>query len=179
MVRGSAEAASAKTVVVHSSWRGRFLAFVGPAGLAVLGAYGVIVGGLHVVNGGLVVVGGVLLVASLFDFPLQTHFGVTGACRRCVGRAHQLEWAEIGSIARAPGRRVGPRTSSGGLVAVRGRRNYLLSDRAESRYEHEALRSAVSAWAGPAVFRASEPVDGAAPSWLYKRRVGEGLVDER
>lgn len=177
---------------MHTSWRGRITAFVGPAIVLGWGTYGVVLAGLQWFNGILVCIGLVLGAVVTFDYPLTTTIGAGGVTRRCLLRSEHLGWDEVRTIAR-PGARQRffgssrspsdglKETSSGrsGLVAEVGKRPYLLVDRIESPAEHEALVRGLRSWAPNLVMRASRPADGTPPTWLHKRRRAdiEGLVD--
>ncbi|MGH1505260.1 MAG: hypothetical protein ACRBI6_17045 [Acidimicrobiales bacterium] len=169
-----------QAIVVHTSWRGRLTSLVGPAVLLALGVYGIAVGGPNVVNVAFAAVGAALLAVGVFDYPFTTWFLSDRLERRCLGRTQTLDWGRVGAVRRASSRSLvrGGGAGRGGLVAVVGGRPHLLSDRAESQFEFEALRVASVRWPAMA-FTASEPAAGRPPTWLHKRRPGDGLVDER
>lgn len=182
------------TVVLHTSWRGRFAALLAPAILLTLGGYGAAVGGLRLVNGLLLAAGAVLFIIVALDYPLTARLGPDGIERHCLLRTERLGWGKVRAIAR-PGARQriagfsrshlddGEQRTAGrsGLVAEVGKRPYLLVDKVESRAEHEALARGLRAWAPGLAFRASVPAEGVAPTWLYKRRQNSttGMVDWR
>ena len=166
---------------------------VGPAIVLVLGTYGAVAGGLQVLNGLLVLIGAVLLGVGIVDFPWMVTFDPVGVHRRCLMRTNQLVWEDIRLLGRPAKRQssavrlvagvvasdpVAP-TSTGGLVIEIGKRPHMLMDRTEAPAEYDAIRSIVEKWGAGVVLRAGRPADGAAPSWMYKRR-GEtviGMVD--
>lgn len=171
-----------RPIVLHTSWRGRSAALAAPVILLVLATVGVAGGGWHwfplVLGLGGLVLGAIVAV----DYPLWCVFGPEGIARRCGLRTERLAWDQVDSVIRPAytgrfGRMRGPTT---GLVAVVQRRRYLLTDRMESRAEHEALLRAVAAWNRGMPVEASLPPDDHPPTWLYKRRrggSGPGLVD--
>ena len=166
---------------------------VGPGIVLVLGVYGAFAGGLQILNGLMIVVGAGLFGVGLADFPWTATFDPVGVRRRCLLRTTHLAWGDIRLLGRPAKRQSsGARmltgavtagsdapVSTGGLVIEIGRRPHLLMDRTEGAAEHDAIRSIVEKWGGGVVLRASRPADGAAPSWMYKRR-GQtviGMVD--
>jgi len=165
----------------------------GPLVLLAWGGYGVFAGGLQWFNGIILVVGLGLAAVAFLDYPLWSTLGPDGIVRRCVLRTETLVWEDISTIAR-PGarqRRFGsaPRQADqtasavgrAGLVAEVQRRPYLLADRIESPAEHEAIESGLRTWSPGLAWRASKPVEGTPPTWLYKRRRDHivGMVDWR
>jgi hypothetical protein len=185
---------SGSVIVLHTSWRGRLTAFLGPSLVLGWGVYGVSNGGVQLFNGTLVAMGGVLLCVVAFDYPLTSAIGPDGVARRCLLRTEQLGWEQIRTIAR-PGARqrffgrssdpveAAEKVAKGrsGLVAEVGKRPHLLVDQLESRAEFEAVELGLRAWAPNLTLRASRPVEGTPPTWLYKRRRSEveGMVDRR
>lgn len=168
-------------VVIHSTWRGRLTAYLGPLVVLGLGVYGLVAGSPNPINVTLAVVGGLLSAISVFDFPLQARFGRGGVERVALLRRHTLAWADVSAVRRAAARAIlgGSTGGTGALVAQAGRRHYLLCDVAESEYEHAAIERAMAGWPDSAAFAASPPAEGRPPTWLHKRRPGDGLVDER
>ncbi|HLF42418.1 MAG TPA: hypothetical protein VJA46_02690 [Acidimicrobiia bacterium] len=63
-----------------------------------------------------------------------------------------------------------PRTF-GGLVAVVGRRRYLLVNQVEGPGEYDELAAAVKKWSAATLLRAARPPESASPSYLYRRRI--------
>lgn len=130
----------------------------------------------------ILVVGVGLLLVALFDFPIVSRFDATGVHRRCLLRTATLPWSDLASVSR-PGRTLRRRAmnmaNTAGLTADIGRARHLLTDKIESRQEYEALKALLDHWEPGLPLRASEPPEGAAPTWMYKRRPSEGLVDLR
>lgn len=183
-----------KSVVLHTSWRGRFTALLAPLVILTWGGYGLAVAGLQWFNAILLVVGWALAAVVLLDYPLWSTIGPEGVARRCILRTERLDWSDVKAIARPGARQRFPvsrrsvpaegekvATGRAGLVAEVGRRPYLLVDRIESPAEHEAIERCLVAWAPSLILRAAKPVEGTPPTWLYKRRTSdiEGLVDRR
>lgn len=182
------------SIVLHTSWRGRFSSFLGPLILTVWGGYGFAVAGLQWFNGILLLIGLGFGAVVAFDYPLWSAIGPDGVARRCLFRTQRLTWDDVRTIAR-PGARqrfFGMSKGEGheeskhavgraGLVAEIGRRPYLLVDRIESPVEHEAIENGLKKWAPGLMLRAAKPVEGTPPTWLYKRRRSEieGMVDWR
>ena len=167
-----------RPVVLHTSWRGRLLAFVAPVVLLAFAGLGYAVGGVRPVPVICSVVGLGLAGIVAFDYPLHAVFGPGGIERRCLLRREQLDWDRVSGVVRpayrsALGRWMHPST---GLVATIGRRRYLLTDRMESRYEFAALTRGMDRWDRNVRIEATEPPDDTAPTWLHKKRVGGGDV---
>lgn len=171
-----------RPLVLHSSWRGRLLAALTPALLLSFGAIGALAVGFRVIPVVALVIGFVLLMVVVFDYPLRTVFGPESIDRKCLGRTERLAWSQVGLVGRpAYSARLGRlgRTTTG-LVAAVGRRRYLLTDRMESKAEHQALLRLIAAWAEGTPVEASQPPDDWPPTWLYKRRQGstDSLIDQ-
>lgn len=170
--------------MVHTSLRGLLAATVTPVVLIALGAAALAGGGARVVPT-LLLAGGLALAAVvLADFPRRAEFDRDGITRVCWLRRHHVPWERVVAIERSrpsttsharnvADRRSSPgeRIVSGGLVA-RGakRRRWLLTDRVESRQEHEQLAALLARLAHPVAMRAPTPHAGAPPSDLYRRR---------
>lgn len=67
-------------------------------------------------------------------------------------------------------RRARTRPAPGGLVAVCGRRRYLLVDRSEGAEEFDAVVGGLAAWAPGIAIHALRPPPDWPPTWLYRRR---------
>lgn len=185
---GGASAEAPAELRLHSSLRGIAAAFSTPVLLGGLGGWVLATRGLHPVPLGLVVLATVLAAVVLADYPLSSRFAADGIERRCPLRRHHLAWDGIDALQRAAGSRLrrrlvpvagedegaGPRrrlvASPGGLVAVRGRRRYLLVDQPESPEEHDVLLALVAAAAPGVAVVAPRPPAGVPPTWLYRRR---------
>lgn len=122
----------------------------------------------------------VLLLAFLLDHPQRAVFDHTGVTRVCWWRHHHIGWTRIDRLSRGrgsalanPRRKEGPSVrATGPLVAVVGRRRYLLIDQCESRNEYEALRRSLEGWGVKASLAATPPPLDAPPTDLYRRKRG-------
>jgi hypothetical protein len=87
-------------------------------------------------------------------------------------RRQRLSWDRIEKLSRTrPGLVSGFRKLAyGGLVAVIGRRRYLLTDRCESLEEFESVQRALGDRADDLLATTPEPPAGTAPTWWYRRR---------
>jgi hypothetical protein len=163
-------------VVLHSSWRGIIGGVLGAAVLVALGAVPMVLGRGGLGAPVLVVVGAVLLAVMLWDYPVASVFGPDGIERRALLRRHLLVWRGIDELARArPGMRAALNwrsggLSSGGLVAVSGRRRYLLVDQAESRVEYGAVRAVMADGDAATLSMPPPPPPDTPPTSLYRRR---------
>ena len=96
--------ADTRAVVLHSSWRGRLTAAIGPVVLLIWGGYGALLGGLQIFNAILLLAGAGLGLVVLFDYPIWASIGPDGVTRRCALRKERLGWDQVRTIAR-PGAR--------------------------------------------------------------------------
>lgn len=172
-------------VVVHASLRGLLTAALTPVALAALGTAAIVDGGPRLLPV-LLVLGGVLLAGVVLgDVPRRAEFDRRGLTRVCWLRRQHVPWDRVvaiertrpssGTVARnlvGAGRGSSRQARvSGGLVARgRGRRRWLLTDRVESRDEHDQLRRLLAAVDTPVVLRAATPHEGVPPTHLYRRR---------
>lgn len=130
----------------------------------------------------LTVVTALVLGVVAFDFPVATAFSAGRITRRCLLRRHRLAWDDVTTLTRAADaarmeasavagdRRRRVRARPAGLVAVVGRRRYLLVNQSESRAECEALRRHLAEWDVPTAWSAGLPAEDQPPTWLYRRR---------
>jgi hypothetical protein len=119
---------------------------------------------------------GVLAVASaaviLFDMPISSSFDAEGVTRRALLWHQRLRWDDVDRLSRV---RKGMFRSSkaapmGGLIAVRGRRNYTLVDQMEGHSEHAALRVALGeSGERLGIDRIAQPPLDQPPTWLHRR----------
>jgi hypothetical protein len=176
-------------VVLHSSFLRLGAAYLGPAALIVLAVSAMAVNGrVHVVALVVLGIGVVLGAVSALDYPRSARFGPDGVGRRCLLRVQRLPWSRVDALTRSadvwlatrqdvagptgrpvpsPTRRKRP---PGGLVAMSGRRRYLLVDQVESRAEYQLLRSGMEAWAPDVRVLAEAPPPDIAPTTTYRRR---------
>lgn len=147
------------------------LSSVGGVAVLAVGVIAVVRGGWGVASAGVTLMGVALVAVALFDYPVATTFDADGVTRRMVLRRHHLAWSSIDQLSRTrPGlMRNLRKLAHGGLVAVRGRRRYLLVDQCESLDEfgavvRHAVYDGVDLAAGVPV-----PPDATLPTWLHRR----------
>jgi hypothetical protein len=171
-------------VVIHASLRGLAAAVFTPVALTLLGGAALTSGDVLLVPAGLVAVGLVLGVVVLVDLPRRAIFDREGLTRVCWLRRQRVSWSEVvaiertrpssTSVARNAMQREGSDRElrvSGGLVARGpGKRRWLLTDRVESRAEHDQLRALLGAIPRPVALRAPRPHEAVPPTDLYRRR---------
>jgi hypothetical protein len=170
-------------VVVHSSLRGLGAGIVTPLLLLLLGGAALADGGLRWFPATLVLTGAVLAIVAVGDLPRRAVFDRDGITRVCWLRRERVPWQRVLAVERTrPG--TGARTRnlvdrregrepvvSGGLVARgRGKRRWLLTDRVESRGEHDRLVKLLASLEVPVAMRATPPHATAPPTDLYRRR---------
>jgi len=155
---------------LHSSWLRVAGSFAGAAIVFAIGCLAVAGAGFRVVPVAVLAVGGILLLGVLIDYPISARFDVRGIQRRSLLRRHLIPWGRIDGISRArPSLRPSARgLVPGGLVAVVGRRRYLLVDRPESGLEFDRLTLLLDGW-GVDCQLGPRPSDEIAPTWLYRR----------
>ena len=158
--------------VLHSSFTGIGLSFVGVAILVALAVVSAVSGGSGVVTASLAVVAVLGSGVILFDMPISSSFDATGVTRRALLRHQRLDWADVDRISRM---RKGMFRSSkmaptGGLIAVRERRNYALVDRMEGHAEFVQLRTSLGeSGERLGIGRIAEPAIDQPPTWLHRR----------
>lgn len=172
-------------VVIYSSIRGQLTAIVTPAILIAIGTLGVAIGGPNVIAIFILFVGVILAIGTLIDYPRRSEFTDSGIDRVAFLRRHHLDWVDIEQLDRTNpfliGRRFRrsrriededePKVPRGaGLVAVNGRRRYLLTNAREGRDEFDQLAALVKSAAPEVKLLARRPAQDAAPSSLYRRR---------
>jgi hypothetical protein len=158
--------------VLHSSLTGIALSLGGVVLLSALAVFAVVSGGSTVVTWALAVAAVVSAAVILFDMPISSTFDTDGVTRRALLRHHRLRWDDVDRLSRV---RKGMFRSSkvaptGGLIAVRGRRNYTLVDQMEGHVEHAALRISLGGSAERlGVDRIAQPALDQPPTWLHRR----------
>lgn len=170
-------------VTIYSSIRGLLTAYMGPALITGIGILGMAGSGVTPISSLIVLVGGITLLGTLYDYPRHTRFTDEGIVRTTALRKHDLAWISIEQIERANPLLIGRRfwRSSNddskptpprlaGLVAVRGRQRFLLTNAREGRDEFDQLIDLITKVAPNVVVLASRPPIDAAPSNLYRRR---------
>jgi len=162
-------------VVLYSSLPGVLNGYVSPVLLILLSAWAGWTRGPTLLSTGIGAVGVAFVAIALFDMPLHTVFGREGVVRVCALRRHHLAWTSITAIERVPKRmplrRVeGRPRRPGGLVAVIGKRKYLLCNRPEGAFEFDALQASVRQWDDAVAIRAGRPPETTVPTNLHRRR---------
>ncbi|WP_052667600.1 hypothetical protein [Nitriliruptor alkaliphilus] len=172
-------------VVVHTSVRGLLAAAVTPLVLVALGAAALIDGrGPAIVPLVLLLVGLAAGLVAVGDMPRRVEFDRTGLTRVCLLRRQRVPWERVVAIERSRpssatvARNVverreskgDPRISGGLIARGRPRGRWLLTDRVESREEHDELRRLLEHAERPVAMRAPPPHDGVPPTHLYRRR---------
>lgn len=168
-------------LVLHSSIRGIISGLAAPIILLFAAAAGWwrqprVGPGMAIVLG----LAGVLLLSFLLDHPRRSVFEPAGVTRVCWWRRHHLEWPEVDRLTRGRGSALAnPRKkevpsvrATGPLVAVVGRRRYLLIDQCESRAEYEFIRTSLETWGVKTSLTAVPPPIDAPPTDLYRRKRG-------
>ena len=175
----NAPAGSGSTLTLHSSWRIVIGGYVGPVVLLAVVVFASAQRGIGPVA---IVVGAValaLLAILLLDVPVATRFDGRGVERRMPLRRQRIAWADVRQFTRTPGRFLSTarwssdstaRMNRGGLVAVIGRRRYLLVDQAESRAEFDRLQELLERIAPELVDATLMPPADAPPTHLYRRK---------
>jgi hypothetical protein len=161
-------------VTLHSSWRTVVGGYVGPLILLMIAALAVQRGGVGPIVVLMTAFALILIAILLFDFPVATRFDTHGVVRRMPLRSHHIAWDDIERLSRARGKVLDPRrftdrANRGGLVAVVGRRRYLLVDQAESRQEFDMLAKLLGQVAPGLVNESLVPPENAPPTYLYRR----------
>ena len=140
--------------------------------LAVLAVYALVSVGATVVT----IVLGVAALAAVgvvaLDMPIASCFDKAGVTRRALLRRHHLSWDDVDRLSRM--RKGWFRSSkmapTGGLIAVRGRRNIALVDRMEGHVEHRHLRVALGGEGERlGIDRIAAPPLDQPPTWLHRR----------
>lgn len=166
---------------LHTSWRGILGATLSPIALLVLGGLALLDGGFRTFPALMLLVGIALLVGVLWDYPYAATFSGVGITRHTALRSQTLPWEELVELERTrpatttvmrnlTDRRTEPQVSGGLVARGRGRRRWLLTDRVESRIEHDRLRALLADLHEPVHLRATRPHAEAAPTYLYRRR---------
>jgi hypothetical protein len=166
-------------LTLHSSWRMVIGGYVGPVALLAVVVFASVqrgFGPVAIVMGGVAVV---LLAILLLDVPVATRFDPQGVERRMPLRHQRFAWTDIRQFTRASGRFVSTarwssdrevRLNRGGLVAVIGRRRYLLVDQPESRAEFGRLQELLERVAPELTDDSLMPPSDASPTYLYRRK---------
>ena len=171
-VSSSASLDEAPHTVLHSSLTGIALSCSGVAVLVALLVFSAGSGGALVVTVALAVGASLSAAVILFDMPISSSFDSAGVTRRALLRHQRLRWDDIDRLSRS---RKGMFRSSkmaptGGLIAVRERRNYTLVDRMEGHVEFARLRASLGeAGERLGIDRIAQPPLDQPPTWLHRR----------
>ncbi len=164
--------ADTSAITLHSTWRGLIGSSFGAAIVAVAGVIMVIGNGFTVFPT-IVLGAGLLFVATVvFDYPVASTFTPDGVERRMMLRRQHWSWSDVRQLSRArPGVTKGIRgLKHGGLVAVVGRRRYLLVDQCESRAEYDEVLEIIADQAADlGISGLGEPEDSVPPTWVSRR----------
>lgn len=159
-------------IVLHSSWGGLAFSVIGTLLLVALAVFAVASVGVTIVSVALSVAALLAAAVIVFDMPIASDFDGDGVTRRALARHDRLAWDDVDRLSRA---RTGWFRSSkmaptGGLIAVRGRRNITLVDRMEGHVEFRHLRSVLGDEGERlGVERIAEPPIDQAPTWMHRR----------
>ena len=156
---------------LHSSWRGIVGGLFGGGVLSGFGLWAVVAVGPAPVPVIVLGLGVFVLAVMAADFPLSAEITRDGVTRRTMVRSQHLPWERVRMLSRGrPAVRVRSRSiTPGPLVAVVGRRRYLLIDQVESRAEFDELVDLLRSI--DRLVDAEElmpPPGGTAPTWVYR-----------
>lgn len=164
------------SITLHSTWRFLVASSLGAGLVALAGTVGVVAAGFNPVSTVLLVIGWSFVAVVVFDLPVASTFSAHGVQRRMLLRRQFLAWEPGDALTRSRPSivRHEARLRQGGLVLRRGRRRYLLVDKAESSDEFAALLDLVDAPGAPGAAVDLSPLPAppntATPTWLYRRR---------
>ena len=159
------------STVLHSSFTGIGFSLLGVVILLALAVVSAMSGGSGTVTVSLAVVAAFGAGVVLFDMPISSSFDANGVTRRALLRHQRLAWDDVDRLSRS---RKGMFRSSkmsptGGLIAVRERRNYTLVDRMEGHAEFVRLRTSLGdSGERLGIERIAEPEIDQAPTWLHR-----------
>jgi hypothetical protein len=159
------------SVTLHTSWRGIVTSTAGALIVLVAGVIVVAAVGFRVLPTLVLVAGVAATLIVLFDYPIAVTFDADGLTRRTLLRRQRMHWSSIDQLSRSrPGVVAGVRKlAHGGLVAVVGRRRYMLVDRCESLDEFAELERILDPIDEGILERVPRPHLAAGPTWLYRR----------
>jgi hypothetical protein len=160
------------SIVLHSSWTGIVMSTGGAVLLTALAVYALVAVGVTVVSAALGMAAVIAIAVVVLDMPIAARFDDEGVTRRALLRHHHISWEHVDRLSRM--RRGWFRSSkmapTGGLIAVRGRRNIALVDRMEGHVEHRHLRVALGdVGERLGVDRIATPPLDQPPTWLHRR----------
>jgi hypothetical protein len=160
-----------ESVTLHTSWRGIVTSAAGAFIMLSSGIVLVAAVGFRVLPTLVLIAGVAATLIVLFDSPIAVTFDADGLTRRMPLRRQRMQWSAIDQLSRSrPGIVVGVRKlAHGGLVAVVGRRRYLLVDRCESPDEFAQLERILDPIDTRFLEQVPRPHPTAGPTWLYRR----------
>jgi hypothetical protein len=161
----------AESVTLHTSWRGIISSAAGAFLVLAAGILVVAAVGFRVLPTLVLIAGVAGTVIVLFDYPIAVTFDAEGFTRRTMLRRQRMPWSRIDQLSRSrPNAVAGFRKlAHGGLVAVIGRRRYMLVDRCESPDEFAELERILDPVDVGILERVPRPHPSASPTWLYRR----------
>jgi hypothetical protein len=169
------------SITLHSSWRGIVLNSLGALIVLAVGIWGLAGGGLNVISSIVFVAGVILVGVVLFDYPVAATFSADGVVRRMMLRRQNMDWSRIDQLSRTRPKMLSSfrKLAHGGLIAVVGRRRYLLVDHCESRDEYNEVERLVGERADEiGLWEVPRPAKGTNPTWLYRRSKWEPDAQE-
>lgn len=163
------------SITLHSSWFGIVSASLGALIVDALAVAVLVANGVTVVSVLFVLAGIGATLVVVFDMPIATRFEPHAFERLTLLRRQRVDFDDIDRFSRMrravrrPG--AGPSASASGLVAMRGRRQTLLVDRAEGFVEHQRLREVVGREAAEYLLAdVAEPPMNRTPTWVGRRK---------
>jgi len=160
------------SVTLHSSWRGIVLNALGALVVLAAGGYSVSTGGVNGISVVVLTLGLGFVGVVLFDYPVACTFTVGGVTRRMMLRQQRISWDRIDQLSRTRPKLLSSfrKLAHGGLVAVVGKRRYLLVDHCESRDEFNEIERLVGGQADEiGLWEVPRPAKGTDPTWVYRR----------
>ncbi|MGI9645703.1 MAG: hypothetical protein ACR2O6_10380 [Ilumatobacteraceae bacterium] len=165
-------ASTEDSVTLHSSWWGIVGSYAGALILLAIGLTAVIGGGWRPFSIVVFTLGALVTFGVAVDFPFASTFSADGVRRHTLLRRQFLPWAKVSQLTRS---RAGllrglRKVVLGGLVAVVGRRRYLLVDQQESGAEYDALFDVIFELDDDiGLDTLGRPADDVVPTWIYRR----------
>ena len=159
-------------VTLHSSWRGIILNTSGALLVLIAGIWAVSSAGWKVVPTLVLLFGMSLAGVVALDYPIASSFSADGVTRRMMLRHQYMDWDRIDQLSRTRPKLLSSwrKLGHGGLVAIVGRRRYLLVDHCESRNEFNEVERLVGERADEiGLWEVPRPAEEASPTWLYRR----------
>jgi hypothetical protein len=165
------------SITLHSTWRFLIGSAVGAVVMAGAGTYGVLAAGFNVITTLIAGAGWFFVGVVMLDLPIASTLTPDGVRRHMLLRRQFLTWEPGDALTRSRPSLVRDeaRLRQGGLVLRRGRRRYLLVDRAESQDEYAAVVGLIDVPGSPGelvdLSGLPGPPSSAPPTWLYRRRM--------